>query len=318
MTTIETKDEKKATSWFDTANLGIFIHWGIYSVTAFDDTKSAQRRRVQNGAEWYYTRLKRTYHAGHAEDLTKQYHQQEFKDQDYFELAGQIGMSKIDTDKLCEYFTKKGAKYLVFTAKHHDGYCMWDKANPKNPVAIFAKSCEKFGLKFGIYYSWLEWAPNGSPRKMSQKYVRKVHQHLDELLTLYKPALFWMDGDWSETAATLQSAAFVEKLHKVGVIVNSRLGKDKTVVGDYQNYGDRYISDEKLDQRYESCQTIGMSWGYNKTQTAEHYKSAHELMSMYQKILSSNGNLLLNVALDKDGNIDPFELKVLDSTKFSS
>jgi len=174
---------------------------------------------------------------------------------------------------LCRYHSELGAKYLVFTAKHHDGFCMWDtKTTPynvmnspmkKDVLGELRASADKYGLKFGIYFSWMEFAK----RTVTIKFMKNVVKPQLEELRKYKPHLWWMDGDWVATAERLESKSFIETIHKDGAIINSRLGKGSKGGGDYNNFDDRFIPKSKLDEKWESCQTIGLSWGYNAMQT---------------------------------------------------
>jgi Alpha-L-fucosidase len=95
----------------------------------------------------------------------------------------------------------------------------------------------------------------------------------------------------------------------MGAIINNRLGKtsDGSIIGDFNNYSDRFIPSKRMDSTFESCQTIGMSWGYNKFQTLDNYKTADELFKLFKIITSFNGNLLLNIGPDKDGILDKNE-----------
>jgi alpha-L-fucosidase len=301
--------------WFNNAKFGIFIHWGLYSVPAYDDIECAKRRRIGNGSEWYLNRLNKTFRVGKSDTLTKEYHQKHYDDMSYSNFKTMFTGKYFNTDEWCKLFKRVGAKYIVFTAKHHDGFCLWDTKTTTNnvmntPMKLdvlleLSKSAKKYGLKLGIYYSWMEFEHG-----ISNKYINNiVKPQLDELLG-YEPDLFWFDGDWSVTAEKLQSDKFVNKIHKLGIIVNSRLGKDSKK-GDYENFSDRFIPDTKQKNKFECCYTIGYSWGFNRQQTKEDLKSVDELYDVYKKVTRRNGNLLLNISPDRHGSLNDIEEQIL-------
>jgi alpha-L-fucosidase len=305
--------------WFNKANLGIFIHWGIYAVPAYDDTNSARYRKIGNGSEWYYKRLTNTHRESISDKKTKIYHAKNYGNANYYDFMSKFTGKDFDADKWCTYFASIGAKYIVITAKHHDGFCLWDTKTTEHNImntplkrdilAELRKAATEHKLRFGIYYSWLEF-----DRYISKKYINEhVMPQLTELES-YKPDLWWMDGDWTATSEQLDAKSFVDRVHKSGAIINSRLGKDKAVSGDYNNFSDRFIPNERLEERFESCCTIGLSWGYNKQQTRTDYKTPEQLFDIYTAVTSNNGNLLLNIAPDKEGNFDKSEEQSL--TKF--
>ncbi len=301
--------------WFADAKFGIFIHWGIYCVPAYDDIKCVRRRRTHNGSEWYLNRLTKTYRVGKSDELTKEHHKTEYKNMPYYDFKNMLTGSNFDADKWCKLFKKIGAKYIVFTSKHHDGFCMWNTKTTQNnimntPLNIdvlyeLKKSTKKYGLKLGIYYSWMEFNKNITIKFMNNI----VTPQLNELLN-YAPDLFWFDGDWSTDSKRLDSVNFVDKLHSLGIIVNDRLGKD-CKNGDYNNFSDRFIPEKKMKKKFECCYTIGYSWGYNKMQEDGDYKSVDQLYDTYKKVTKHGGNLLLNLCVDKDGNFDKTEYERL-------
>jgi alpha-L-fucosidase len=304
--------------WFSNAKLGVFIHWGIYCVPAFDSPYCAQMRKIQNGSEWYLGRLTKTHRQSYSDKLTIEYHKKHYGDMDYYDFASMLNGSKFDADEWCKLFKSVGAKYIVFTAKHHDGFCMWNTKTTKHNITNtplkrdvtkeLRESAIKHGLKFGIYYSWMEFNKGAT-----DSYIKTiVKPQLLELMT-YKPDLWWMDGDWIATADKWQSDKFVEAIHKRGAIINSRLGSSSplrgkgTKGGDYDNFSDRFIPDKKMDKIFESCWTIGLSWGYNKQQKIGDYKTSEKLFEIYNEVTSKNGNLLLNIAPDSNGEFDKIE-----------
>jgi alpha-L-fucosidase len=297
--------------WFNNANLGVFLHWGIYSVPAFDNTMCAKKRTIMNGSEWYMGRLTKTFRESYSDKLTKEYHKKNYGDMPYSDFTKSFIGKNFNADNWCKMFKEAGAKYIVITAKHHDGFCLWptktSQFNIKNTplkqdvIGELKKSADKYELKFGIYFSWMEF-----DKSITKEFVTKIIKPQIAELIKYKPDLFWFDGDWQTTSEKLDAANIIRVLHKNGCIVNSRLGKGD-LVGDYNNFSDRFIAAEKHEKRYESCHTIGLSWGYNKEQQENDYKTSDELVKIYKNVTSTNGNLLLNLGPDADGNFDKIE-----------
>lgn len=308
--------------WFEKAEFGIFIHWGLYSVPAYDDPECAKNRKIGNGAEWYYSRFtKRPPRIARSDRMTKEFHQKNYGGKSYFEAFEPLFTGEnFDADKWCALVRDAGARYMVITAKHHDGFCLWPtKTTPhnvmntplqKDVIGMLRASSAKHDLKFGIYYSWIE-----HNRCFTSPFIDAVVLPQLKELEAYRPDLFWMDGDWSishKYPATVKLVSeFVERLHKQGIIINNRLGKDATVRGDYDNFQDRFIPKAPLTKRFESCYTIGLSWGRNKQQKKEHYKTGKELKDVFGKVNKSNGNLLLNLGPDHTGEFDPYEMSAL-------
>lgn len=329
-------------NWFDEACFGIFIHWGLWTVPAYDDIKSATRRNIKNGSEHYLGRLLKNFNELPEDKLTKVYHDlfmSQLKKKDdtkidisklkegnskygkndkiktYYKFKDYLYGKSFDTDKICKQIKDTGAKYLVFTAKHHDGFCNWNtKTTEQNIMNTplgrdvlleLRTSAKKHGLKFGIYYSWMEFTST-----FTDKYIKHMWSQLEELKS-YDPDLWWMDGDWRSTSKQLQSKKFVEYVRKTGAIINNRLGKEPDVKGDYNNFADRYIPDKEQKERFECCESIGIGWGYNRYASKESVKSGETLYKIYKKVTSMNGNLLLNIAPDANFEFDKNELESL-------
>lgn len=297
--------------WFNSANLGIFIHWGLYAVPAFDNIDCAKMRTIQNGSEWYYNRLTKTFRVSKSDMITKDYHKAKYGDMKYEDFINKFTGEKFNADEWCKFIKTLGAKYIVITAKHHDGFCLWNTKTTKfnvmqspmkkDVIKELRTAAYNNGLKFGIYYSWMEFNKN-----ITVKYKQAImFPQLYELLE-YKPDLFWFDGDWTATHEQLEAEKFLKVLRSKNIIYNSRLGKN-CPDGSYSNHSDRYIATTKSIKRYEGCWSIGYSWGYNKQQKTEDYKTGDELLKIYNDVTNTNGNLLLNIGPRADGTMDPIE-----------
>lgn len=275
--------------WFGDAKLGIFIHWGLYSVNGIDES-------------WSFYNEYLSY-----EDYAAQIHGFTAKNYDPEQWASLIKAS--------------GAKYAVLTTKHHDGFALWDTnfgkfnvtASPagKDLVGPFVKELRKRGLRFGAYFSLPDWSYKDYPnftrtRKRYEKdsarwqnFLRYYQGQLHELSDRYHPNLIWFDGDWEFGADAWQAKKVRNFLlaDNPDVIINSRL----------RGYGDYATPEQGLpivkpkDKYWELCLTMNNSWGF---QGNDHdYKTSNQIIRIFTDCLSMGGNLLLDIGPKADGTI---------------
>jgi alpha-L-fucosidase len=232
-------------------------------------------------------------------------------------------------------FKHAGASYAILTSKHHDGFCLWPTATTrthstahaataqfghKDIVLEFKSACERWGLRFGLYYSWSEF-----DRACTKEYMdRVVVPQIDELIR-YAPEIVWFDGDWSLSTKYAQSVmdACVRRIKQrlPRVEINDRVGhaaerkRDPSFLGlsTYRVYEDRAIPTTAPSVPWEHVNTIGLSWGRNRQQTDAHYKSGAELVQLYHRVVGLNGRFCLNVGPDPDGRLCPEELDRLQA-----
>ena len=298
-------------------DLGVIFHIGIYSIYAFDSVKSAKRRTVQNGSEWYKERLEvkdDSYRpvAGHKE--TKKYHTENYGDSSYFDVIEEFDVSEKAVSKWMKISKKIGAKYVILTTKHHDGFCLWDTGTTNlkcNLVDMFIKNAKKYNLDFGFYYSWLEFGQKFNVKFFNEVCVKQITE-----LSKYNPKYIWWDGDW-----LISQKVILNKIDELipmlfpNCIINDRIGKRKEIPEyvSYRVFSDRFIPSEKLDISWQHINTIGYSWGLNLQQKEEDYKTGEEIFELYEKIKNLGGNFLINIGPDKNGKIDKNEKKSLKS-----
>ena len=296
---------------------GIIFHWGLYSVPAYDSVKSARRRKMQNGSEWYLKRLTETSDyrpiSGHKE--TKIYHEKNFPGLDYYDFPDLFTADNWDPDSWMKFCVSIGASYVILTSRHHDGYCLWPtkttdfnsvKTGPhRNILKEFKDSAKKFGLKFGIYYSWIEFK-----QSLTINYLKTtVSNQIDELIE-YKPDIFWFDGQWD--IKTQFAKGFIkdtnDKIRKKlpNVLINDR------IIGKYDFKSFEKQMPESGEKNWEYIDTIGLSWGRNKEQTKNDYKSPQELKELYAKAQKLGASrFTLNMGPDHLGNLDIYEKETL-------
>jgi len=294
--------DRSLPEWFHKAKLGIFIHWGVYSVPAFAPTKETNSICL-NCSEWYLRKLKNPFTD---RGVTRQRHEQLYgSNHPYEAFLSDFTADKWDPNQWAELFRKAGAGYVVFTSKHHDGFCNWPTKHPSQPkwtsaelnrdfVGELRAAVEKSGLQFGTYYSLYEWYNSIYKKKATTNhYVQKVvFPQMKELVETYRPSILWLDGDWEKTSSYWHCGEFLFSRAK----------------GTFSVPRDRFSPDRPLGYKWECCVTIGKSWGYNAEENESHYKSSSELIHLLVRTVCCGGNLLINVGPRADGTIpEPFE-----------
>ena len=331
--TWESLDSRPMPRWFNEAKFGIFIHWGLYSVPAW---RPLSKERYASYAEWYYATVIGDHEFG-GDAFHKQTYGENFE---YRDFGPMFKAELFDPDYWASLFQKSGAKYVVLTTKHHDGYCLWPTKSPYkkewNSMAIGPKrdlvgnlttAVRNQGLRMGLYYSIIEWESIWTHRDDSGYYVDKslvdryripedkyVTEHLipqlKELVQIYQPDVIFSDGgEWDGSEEYFKTKEFLAWLYneapnKEEVVVNDRWAKD--VPG---NHGDYYSSEYEdtdaigLDHPWEESRGIGGSYGFNRAENIEDYRTSEELIHELIGVVSRGGNFLLNVGPTSDGRI---------------
>lgn len=298
--------------------LGILVHFGLFSIPAFDDVKSASKRSIINGSEWYKRRLEEdtnAYRPTSGAKATKEYHKKHYPDMDYSDFAKMFKPDLKNIDSWTKLAKDIGASYMILTAKHHDGYSLYpSKVGLHSKVDIvqyFKDSCERNGIKFGLYYSWMEF-----DKSCTKDYLNEVVKVQIEELIKYQPLIWFFDGDW--VCRSKYSIDLMEELCKrikkkiPGVIINDRVGikfTSENELGfiDYRVYADRYIPIKKPTVPWTHINTISLSWGRNKQQKDKDYKTVKELTELYTRVRKLVGSFLINIGPNADGSLDPIE-----------
>lgn len=310
-------NERKIPAWFHQDKFGIFIHWGVYAVPSYAPV-------IPNSgysyAEWYWYRLQekqKDFTAFHDKNYGAHFAYQQFEPM--------FTAAMFDPAQWADIFKRSGAKYVVLTSKHHEGYCLWNSAEadrdwgrPWNAVTgtphrdllgDLTNAVRAQGLKMGYYYSLYEWF---NPLWQTDK-KKFVSEHMipqfKDLVTKYKPSVIFSDGEWElpDTAwhsPELLAWLFNESPVKDEVVVNDRWGNNTRG----ENAGCMYATSEygsgmNANVVWEENQGIGHSYGYNRNEKIDDYKSSHDLILMLCDIVSRGGNLLLDIGPTADGRI---------------
>ncbi|MBF6601202.1 MAG: alpha-L-fucosidase [Dehalococcoidia bacterium] len=291
-------------TWFDTARFGLFVHWGHSS---------------QQGIELSWPLVGGNFALPPCDVPVPQYHAS----------AATFDPEAWDAPALARAAKRLGMQYAVITAKHHDGYAMYDTRQSdfsiargrfgRDVVREFVEAVRGEGLHAGIYYSLIDWHHPDYPAftEADKPYVfgkwrqpapeqwdrfrEFMFAQVRELLTGYGPIdLIWFDGGWERTAQQWGAAALASMIRELqpGILINDRLPGG----GDFLT-PEQSVPAQPPARRWETCMTMNESWAYNPADTA--WKSPRALVQTLCEVAGRGGNLLLNVGPMGDGALPP-------------
>lgn len=296
----------KRMEWWLDDKFGMFIHWGLYAIPA------GEYNGKDGGAEWIMETHK-------------------IPTPEYEKYAAQFNPQHFDAKKWVAVAKAAGAKYIVLTTKHHDGFSIWDSqvstydvmdATPfkRDIVKELTDACRAAGIKVGFYHSIIDWHhPDANPKlkpakapdfaKYREEYLKP---QLVELLKKYDPEILWFDGDWTPEWTEEQGKDLYNYLRdiKPSLLINNRISKARAGFQGMNKYanaaGDFGTPEQEVLQSnskeyWESCMTINKNWGFVKND--HNWKSAESLIDNLISVASTGGNYLLNVGPDRDGQI---------------
>ncbi|MBL0745776.1 alpha-L-fucosidase [Chryseolinea lacunae] len=294
--------EKKRIAWYQEARFGMFIHWGLYSKMA-----GYWKGEKVYGGEW-------------ALKLHK------LPLEEYRELAKEFNPLRFNAEEWVSVAKMAGMKYIVITAKHHDGFAMFKSrasaynivdATPfqRDPIQELKEACDRQGIRFGIYYShaqdWDErdaygnnWSFSGYQGDIDVYLEKKALPQIREICEQYHPAIMWYDTPGGMTLERAQHVAEVTRRSSPDVLINSRIfsGPGSNVgLWDYTNGGDNEAFEQYSNVPWELCGTMNQSWAYKKWDTD--FRPVSELLYHLIDAVSKNGNYLLNIGPDGEGEI---------------
>ncbi|WP_327291979.1 alpha-L-fucosidase [Streptomyces sp. NBC_01198] len=302
--------------WWYQARFGMFIHFGSYSYLGH--------------GEWAFTN----------ESWTKANYQSQ--------VSSHFNPTSFNAATVASLAANAGMKYLVITAKHHEGFAMWDSgvagftdtggraynlhdytAYQGDLLASLKTECEARGVRFGLYYSILDWnhpsqTDRGGLTTMSSLaartgYIADMKAQLQELLDRYDPAVLWFDGDWfGEPASPTLNDWWLKSdgadlyswliARKPGLIVNERV-KRNLGLGDFM-CPEQTVPGAPLSRPWETCATMNGAWGYNSG-SENSYRSVTDIIRELVTVVSRDGNYLLNIGPKGDGTVTPGSVTIL-------
>ncbi|SMG42169.1 alpha-L-fucosidase [Arenibacter troitsensis] len=287
--------------WFKDAKLGIFIHWGLYSVNGIDESWSFYNGYISH--------------------------------ENYLKQTKGFTAKKYDPQAWADLIKRSGAKYSVITAKHHEGFALWDtkfgdfnavkgSAAKKDVLTPFVSELRKNNLKVGIYYSLPDWSyqdythfTRDSVRyKISEepkrwnKFLNYYQGQLKELSDNYDPDLYWFDGDWEHNSEEWEVPKVRQMLFdkNPNTILNSRLREQ----GDYATPEQGMPITRPKNKFWELCLTMNDSWGFQKND--HNYKTTDQIIGIFADVIGNGGNMLLDIGPKGDGSIPEEQVAILE------
>lgn len=310
-------DSRPVPEWFEDAKFGIFIHWGLYSVPSFSPSAADGVAVYERYAEHYWHRLESKRPA--FVDFQNSVYGEDARYQDF---VGQFKAEMFQPEEWARIFEEAGAKYVVLTSKHHEGFCLWpsqyswnwnagDVGPHRDLLGDLTTAVRAKGLRMGYYYSLLEWYNPAFKKETLDSYIdTHMFPQMKELVQKYSPDLVWTDGEWDYTSDEWRSVEFLQWLFnescvKESVAVNDRWGKETRGVhgGFYTTEYDLHPGSDLSKHPWEECRGISGSFGFNRREYLEDYSTSEELVHILVNKVARGGNLLLNVGPTADGRI---------------
>jgi alpha-L-fucosidase len=292
----------------DEAKFGIFIHYGVYSVPAWGPKGTY--------SEWYWHEIIEK------DEHSRAFHREKYgTDFKYQDFAAQFTAEVFDATRWADLFKRAGARYVVLTSKHHDGFTLWPSAQSWNwnsvdigphrdIVGELTEAVKAAGLHMGLYYSLYEWYEPNCRNDLPRYVDEKMLPQLKDIVERYEPSLVWTDGEWDHPSDLWRSTEYLAWLFNESpvrdhVAVNDRWGKEcRSAHGGYftTEYGEVGFGGSLSDARkWEECRGIGASFAFNREEDLGDYLSAKELIHILVDTVSKGGNLLLNIGPNADG-----------------
>jgi len=294
--------------WFHESRFGMMIHWGLYSLLG---------------------------------QGTWAMHHGQIPHREYARLADKFKPKKFDASAWAGLAAECGMKYMVFTTRHHDGFCLYDSqvsdftsvkcAAKRDFVAEYVEACRRAGLRVGFYYSLLDWRfPGFFDREKypdsAEAMVQQAHDQMRELLSNYgRIDMIWFDGQWFVNTPgswrtddptpiinfwrTEELVAMMRSLQP-HIIFNDRTG----LPGDYYTAEQEVSAISRPRREWEAAQTIGdywESWCYQRFMPKPSRKTIHQLIIQLMLCAAGEGNLLLNIGPTPDGEFPKEDVKRL-------
>ena len=199
----ESIDSRPVPSWFTEAKFGIFIHWGVYSVPAWGPV-GKDIPVYMKYAEWYWARMNESNPYG---KMFLDHHKKIYGDKfQYQDFANDFKAENFNPVDWADLLTASGAKYVVLTSKHHEGFALWPSAESWNWNSVdigphrdlagdLGKAVKAKGLYMGYYYSLYEWFNPLYKTDLNRYVDEHMLPQMKDLITRYQPDILWGDGE---------------------------------------------------------------------------------------------------------------------------
>ncbi|MGN6760792.1 MAG: alpha-L-fucosidase [Leifsonia sp.] len=323
-------------AWALDASLGIFIHWGPYSVPAWAEPTGTWGAVPEHEwfahsayAEWYANtiRIPGSPAAAHQHEA--------YGGREYGEFLDAWRGEQFDAREWARLFASAGADYVIPVTKHHDGVALWDAPHsdgrntvdrgPKRDIiGQLAAAVRAEGMRFGVYYSGgLDWAYSDFPaiesmrdvedyRPIDSGYARYATEQVRDLIEKYQPSVIWNDIEWPDAGkedGTLDQLITFYRARVPDGIVNDRWGAE---VGGYPT--SEYAHHTHLEKGigWEHNRGLGLSFGFNQLEDEALTLTARELARLYCDVVSRGGRLLINVGPKASGEIPDLQRNTLE------
>ena len=289
--------------WWRDARFGMFVHWGPVSLkgTEISWSRANSNTNCPNNGEIPVEVY---------DNLYKEFNPANFNAREWVQVAKSAGM-----------------KYVVLTAKHCDGFCLWhtkvidhhigNSPFRRDVCGELAAAAHRDGLRIGWYYSPMDWYDPDCRTARNAAYVHRMQAQLRELLTGHgRIDVLWFDWDGGTIPWDQENTYRLVRTLQPRIIVNNRLdcgrgglSADRDIAPQADYYTPEQVIGAYDDQRpWETCMTLGRQWAWKPNDTI---KSVSEVVAILAKCVGGNGNLLLNVGPMPDGRIEPRQVEVL-------
>jgi alpha-L-fucosidase len=297
--------------WYDDAKFGIFIHWGVYSVPAWAPVGTYE--------EWYWMWLEQDIAAGNGSVL--EFHRKNYGENfEYPDFAPMFRAELFDPNYWAYVLAKSGAKYIVPTSKHHEGFTLWKSPQSWNWNAVdngphrdllkdLLDAVEAHGLHRALYFSLYEWFNPLYRGPHPHEYVEQIMlPQLYDVVTNYKPDYIFADGEWEHSSEFWNSTDFLAWLYndspvKDSVVVNDRWGNDcKGKNGGA--FTAEYDGEVWWDHKWEENSGMDVfSFGLNRASQLANYSTPRQALHLLVRTVSNGGNYLLDFGPTADGRM---------------
>lgn len=279
---------------------------------------------ISYGSEWFWYNWKMDKKQDYIEFMQRT----QKPDFTYQDFASQFTCELFNATEWAEIFEDSGAKYVVLTSKHHEGFTLYpstysyswnsmDVGPNINIIKELADAVREKSMKFGIYYSLFEWfnrmyIDDKFHGFLQQNYVdNKMLPELKEIVKLFKPEVIWSDGEWEAPDAYWRSKEFLAWLYNDSPVHETVVANDRWGIASLCKHGDFYTCTDRFNpgtlqpHKFENAMTIDkMSWGHRSNTKLSDYFTSEELIKEIVSTIAINGNILINVGPTKYGTIE--------------